>query len=259
MNLNLKNFTKKILLTIYLLIKNPKYIKKFFYNKQKDYKYNENLITSLGYKKNKIIKTLSSCGINYYDENISWHYHIFSMFSEKKNIKNILEIGTYNGEFTLFLSNIFKNSKIYSIDLPKNNKRFINSYNRDNREDMNNFLEIRKKNINTKNIIFREISSKYILNIFKKKFDLIWIDGDHLNPQVSQDIMSSLSLIKNNGFIVCDDIIMNNYKDKYVSNDSYKKLKALEKNRIKNFFFIKRCRNNNAMKKKYISVSYKLN
>ena len=41
--------------------------------------------------------------------------------------------------------------------------------------------------------------------------------------------MSSLFLIKNDGFIVCDDIIMDNYKDKYVSNDSYKKLKTLEK------------------------------
>lgn len=255
MNLNLKDFTKKLLLTIFLLIKNPKYIKKIFYNKQKDYSYNESLIKLLGYKKIKIIKTLLNNGINYYDEKISWHYHIFSMFQQKK-IKNILEIGTYKGEFTLFLSNIYKNSKIYSIDLPKNNKKFMNTY---NRQDINNFLEIRNKNINKKNIIFKEISSKYISSKFKKKFDLIFIDGDHLNPQVSQDIMSAIFLIKNNGVIVCDDIIMDDYKDKYVSNDSYKKLKELENKKLKSFFFVKRCRSNNAIRKKYIAVSYKLN
>ena len=137
MNLNKKNFLINFLLTIYLLINNPNYIKKFFYNKQKDYKYNENLIESLGYKKKEIIKKLSNYGIDYYDEKVSWHYHIFSMFSQKKKIKNILEIGTYKGEFTLFLSKIFKNSKIYSIDLPKNSKKFINTY---NREDIKKFL-----------------------------------------------------------------------------------------------------------------------
>ena len=113
---------------------------------------------------------MSNYGIDYYDEKVSWHYHIFSMFSQKKKIKNILEIGTYKGEFTLFLSKIFKNSKIYSIDLPKNSKKFINTY---NREDIKKFLNIRKKNINRENIIFKEISSKYILNLYLKKKNLI--------------------------------------------------------------------------------------
>ena len=92
----------------------------------------------------------------------------------------------------------------------------------------------------------------------EKKFDLIWIDGDHLNPQVTIDIINSLDLLNNDGIICIDDIIMDMKfkKDKYVSNEGFLTLKHLEDNGlIKNYYLIKRIKLGNAVHKKYVSVS----
>ena len=93
----------------------------------------------------------------------------------------------------------------------------------------------------------------------KNSFDLIWIDGDHLNPQCTIDIFSSLYLLKQNGIMLCDDIIKFKYKDKYASNESFQTLNFLENKKIlRNIFFVKRCNKINAIRKKYISMSFKV-
>ena len=49
---------------------------------------------------------------------------------------------------------------------------------------------------------------------------------------------------------------MRDYKDDYVSNESYLRLNQLEKDKIiKNNFFLKRCNRNNRILKKFISFS----
>jgi hypothetical protein len=65
-------------------------------------------------------------------------------------------------------------------------------------------------------------------------------------------------LLKNDGVIVCDDIIFDDSKTDYASNESYITLKMLEeKNLLTNFFLVKRIRKYNAVLKKYNSLSYK--
>ena len=121
------------------------------------------------------------------------------------------------------------------------------------------FLKLRNKNLNRKNINFIKLNSLNIKKYFKqKKFDLIWVDGDHLNPQVSIDIINSLDLLNNDGIICTDDVIMDYKfkKSKYVSNEGFFTLKHLEDNGlIKNYYLIKRIHKNNAVRKKYVSVS----
>ena len=118
---------------------------------------------------------------------------------------------------------------------------------------------MRDKNLSKKNINFIKLNSLNIKKYFKqKKFDLIWVDGDHLNPQVTLDIINSLDLLNNDGIICTDDVIMDyKYKkNKYVSNESFFTLKHLEDNRlIKNYYLIKRINLHNAITKKYVSVS----
>ena len=60
---------------------------------------------------------------------------------------------------------------------------------------------------------------------------LIWIDGDHHDPQVSLDIKSSIKLIKKDGIFCCDDIIISPIKEKdnYISTESHYTLDNLEK------------------------------
>ena len=97
-----------------------------------------------------------------------------------------------------------------------------------------------------KNIKFCELNSFYLQDKFKdEKFDIIWIDGNHINPQVSFDIFQSLKLVNFGGVICVDDVIIQDefYKKKYVSNESYKTLEYLSKiDIIKNFYIIKRIR-----------------
>lgn len=234
------------------------YIRRLFYNKNKDLEYNEKILSKIGLNYKKIIKNLNLIKINYLSSNLSWHYHIFSGL--KTNKRKILEIGTYEGEFTNFLSKISPNSKIVTIDLKKTDSDFKRSYNRSVNNNLKKHLKIRSKNIKKKNIIFYELNSFNLLNKFKnKKFDIIWIDGDHINPQVSFDIFSSIRLLKKGGILLCDDVIKRKIKNALISDDSFQTLEYLEKIKVlKNFYFIKRLNAKNLLLKKFISYSIKI-
>jgi len=231
------------------------------YDLSKDLNYNENLFKLLKFDIEKIKSQLNSLDFQYHTPKLSWHYHLFvglkDYFGNKKI--NILEIGTHNGNFSNFISKLYDESHITTIDLDESDNQFINTYGREEKEKLDEFLKLRNKNLNRKNINFIKLNSLNIKKYFKeKKFDLIWVDGDHLNPQVTIDIINSLDLLNNDGIICTDDVIMDNKfkKNKYTSNEGFLTLKHLEDNElIKNYYLIKRIRSSNAVGKKYVSVS----
>jgi hypothetical protein len=53
--------------------------------------------------------------------------------------------------------------------------------------------------------IFRMTSDEYFAN-YKEKFELIFIDGLHHRKQVKKDIINSLSVLEDNGTIICHDM-----------------------------------------------------
>lgn len=222
------------------------------YNLQKDLEYNEDLFKKFNFNINEIKSRLRSQNILYEDENVSWHYHLSAGLKDYfKNKKiNILEIGTSYGNFTNFISKIYDDCIITTIDL--NDGSLV-------KKEVKKFLEIRKNNLNRKNINFIKLHSTNIKKYFNgKKFDFIWVDGDHLNPQVTIDIINSLDLLNDDGIISTDDVIPDKKfkKTHLVSNEGYLTLKNLEDNKIlKNFFLLKRIRKSNYSLKKYISVS----
>ena len=104
------------------------------------------------------------------------------------------------------------------------------------------------------------MDSTFIKEKFKtKKFEMIWVDGDHLDPQVTIDIMNSLDLVNQSCILCVDDVMI--YDDgfkkiKNCTNESYKTLKSLEKNmKVDNFYILKRIIKSNIINKKYISIS----
>jgi hypothetical protein len=267
MIITLKNIVKKILNILLkiteelrLFFLSPKkYLKKIFYNEVSDLNYNLNLFKFNKFDIDQIKNILKDNNKFFYDNNISWHYHLFAGL-KKKISANILEIGTFEGDFANFLSSIFPESKITTVDLPSDHPIFINTYNRSNKKYYDFFLKKRKKNLNKPNINFLEINSSNLKKKFEDNyFDIIWIDGDHKMPQIKNDILLSIQLVKINGVIACDDIIMNEFETDYVDNSSYLILKKLEKMKVlKNNFLIKRINKNNVFQKKYISFSYLL-
>jgi hypothetical protein len=268
------NFIKKILpqklffelLIIYQAIK-LRSLKYIFYKTKYDLEYNESNFEKLGFEIKKIKIILQNTNLDYFNPKLSWHYHIFAGLQslEKKKgggrIDNILEIGTHDGNFTNFLSKIFKLSKITTIDLKKNSKDFINSYNRNNNNYLKKFLEKRNYNLKNSNIIFKEMNSFDLLEHYNKSyFDLIFLDGDHTNPQVSMDVLSAFFLLKRGGILICDDIYINKKDNRFnEKSDGYEPVKYLDSiNKTKSIYFVKRVFRHNSYTKKYISYSLKI-
>ena len=183
---------KKILSSIEYLIKKYdgkiKYLDKVFFftslkknNLNIDIKYNQIELNKIGINLEEIFDFLKDYKIDYKDENLSWHYLIFAglklkFAKEKKKLNKILEIGTFNGEFTNFLSKIFPEAEIFTIDLEKKDNHFLNTYDRDKKDKLNIFFEVRKKNLSKKNIKFCELNSFYLQDKFKyEKFDITYV------------------------------------------------------------------------------------
>ena len=229
----------KILSKIELAINKKKYDKNLFINKQDQIFKKLNLDRDLGQKKlteiKKSYKALNNRGIPF-----SEHEVLFSSLScnSMLNINEILEIGTYDGANAFLLSLLFKNSNIETIDLESNKDDFKNFYNRN--DDINKFLELRNNYLSKSDrISFNEINSINLIN-YKKKYDLIWIDGAHGYPMVSMDILNSIRLINDQGIIMCDDVWINNIvSDKmYSSVAAYETLNELKKEGLINFDLI---------------------
>ena len=225
-------------------------------------KHNEEIFQKLKINLNNLKKILSDLGIEYHDCSKSWHYHLFAGIHDicaqsNLNVKNILEIGTDTGDFANFLSHIYNHSQIYTVDLPEDDPNFNKIYGREDDYHREYFFKKRKVNIMPSNINFIKLNSTKLLKEFTDiKFDIIWIDGDHYNPQVTIDIMNSMQLAHEKSIICVDDICTDNYKKNYASNESYQTLKNLEKNQVlKNYFIYKRVLSNQNPVK-FISCSF---
>lgn len=199
-----------------------------------------------------------------YDESVgmySEHLVLLSAISlQKKNFENILEIGTYDGQTSFILSKLFQNSAITTIDLPNTSTIFQNTYKR-NITSLK-FIQDRNKILQqSSNISLIEINS-IELALTEKKYDLIWIDGDHGYPTIAMDIINCFRLASKGAYILIDDVTINAKKNNiYVSDGAYESCKALkDANLIDNFvLFNKRLGKNYnfPFSKKYISFLIK--
>ncbi len=153
----------------------------------------------------------------------SIHWVLFCCISQISSIESILEIGTFDGETTLLLSNIFPNADIVTVDLPDDDPIFLKSYQREDPEYLKEFKANQQDNLKDTRIEFIKKNSFFLPGMVHRKFDLIWIDGGHLYPEISWDICNAYHLCNPRGWILCDDVMLNpdGYRDAYVSPDSH--------------------------------------
>ena len=201
----------------------------------------------------------------------SEHQVLFASLSLKKKIKNILEIGTFDGTNAYQLSILFPKAKITTLDLPAKSEEFKKSYDRSESIKRKNFIKKRNMILNkSHNIRFVEKNS---LNLIfeKKKYDLVWVDGAHANPVVTSDIINSLRLLSKTGYMACDDIYVrkstedinfNTFDPKFANQmfsnlDAYKTLLSLKAAKLIEFNLIyKRIDANNSIpgRQKFIAI-----
>tara|TARA_B100001094_G_C18025111_1_gene717168 strand:+ start:223 stop:1047 length:825 start_codon:yes stop_codon:yes gene_type:complete len=265
LNLSIVQFIKKKIIKKITYFKNKKNFNKEFFEKTQN-----DLFLSIDLDRTEGLKKLKKFNQDFPLVNnvLSAEQDIlFSSLSLKRNLENteILEIGSYNGKNAFLLSWLFSNAKIYTIDLPKEDPDFKNTYSRKN--NFNTFINDRDKILNQENIFFSETNSLNLIN-HKKMYDLIWVDGAHNNPTVTIDIINSIKLLKPNGLLICDDVITKDSFHKesvYSSIASLEVLESLNKEKIITMDFIYKkidfeslCNPNNINYERKITVSKKI-
>ena len=152
--------------------------------------------------------------------------YIFKKFFSKDRIKlikehftsensQILEIGTHRGNFSKQILENLNPKKLILADpwIAYEDKIYKNSWygrsNHSNQEIQNKYYievnQLFEKEIKENKVeIFRKTSDEFF-NKNSNKFDLIYIDGNHLFEFVKRDIDNSLKFLKDNGVIILDD------------------------------------------------------
>lgn len=164
-------------------------------------------------------------------DNDSIHWLVFSAMSlSNTRVLNILEIGTFEGEFTAILAKLFPEATITTVDLPASDPLLRDFYNREEDSAFQKYKNTQKGNLESKNIRLVETNSMFLLDKVSGKFDLIWVDAGHLYPEVAWDLCNAYYLCSNGGVMLCDDVIplKNSYKDRYVSTESFEVLEYLQ-------------------------------
>ena len=162
----------------------------------------------------------------------------------------ILEIGVHRSSFSRELYNKFNPQKMFLVDPWKimDDEIYKDSFygNSDNNNQViqdQYYIEVIKNfenEIKDKRVeIFRGTSDNFFLRN-KIKFDLIYIDGNHLYEYVKRDISNSLKYLNINGIIVLDDYLVKGWWQDGVTkavNDfkNNNKIKILEKHSLFNF------------------------
>ena len=168
----------------------------------------------------------------------------------KSENPSILEIGVHRGDFSKELLNNFNPRKMVLVDpwLAFENivyKDSLYGNKNNNGQDLQNqyFNEVKKtfnnEILNNKIEIIRDTSKNFFLRN-EKKFDLIYIDGNHLYDFVKSDISYSLKSLNEDGIIVLDDYKLKGWWKDGVTKavnfyDKQKKICILSKHNIFNY------------------------
>ena len=168
-----------------------------------------------GPKKEVIIKSFSIST----DNNIvgmTSDYEAWIIASLSRISKNIFEFGTCSGKTTYLMAlNSNKNSKITSITLDPDR---VSSFSKKDKDNKISFRIIKKESIYNKFLFFNSEEEKKINVIFqnsldfneekfKKKMDLIFIDGGHTYSIIKSDTEKAFKMINSNGIILWHDYV----------------------------------------------------
>ena len=112
----------------------------------------------------------------------------------RKDIKNIIEIGTLTGSSTVVFYFYFCNSKIYCLDIDFSSNKIFSSRIVKQKVDQSNTKQIR-----------------YFLKKYENiKFDIIVDDGSHKEKDIISTFREFFNYIQKNGFYIIEDVCYEN-------------------------------------------------
>ncbi len=128
---------------------------------------------------------------------------------------DILEIGVFKGDLSKKLFDVFKPNNLTLVDpwkaqsdsIYKDSWYAARDSNSQKIQDkyFNDLKEFFREDILNKKVSIFKLTSENYFKSNKSKFDLIYIDGNHLYEFVLNDILNSLNSLNENGMIVLDD------------------------------------------------------
>ena len=171
-------------------------------------------------------------------------YFFYSNIKKLKEKFSYLEIGSFEGNSSMFVARTFRNSILTCVDPwikteDYEKKILFSQIERNFRENVKKFGNIK--------IIKSESDNFFSKN--KEKFDIIYIDGYHLAKQVYNDCKNAWKILKKPGIMICDDYMWSLY-NKYEDNPCFAINKFLRE--INNNFKILAVSNNQIFIKKIL-------
>lgn len=134
---------------------------------------------------------------------------------------NILEVGTGSGQTTRFLADLFPEAKIHTIELPADDPIYGPNAGGFDQGRLAQFLDLPQ-------ITAHHSNSAFLNELNLPDFDLIWLDGGHVFPEVAWDHFYCLAKLRKGGWLLSDDIRLpgNPLYDRYEgSTDAYETLR----------------------------------
>ena len=161
----------------------------------------------------------------------SIHWLVFAALSlspRADTIRDILEIGTFRGKTALLLKTLFPRAQVTTLDLPTSDPIMKQTYRRDTPEQLAEYRATRDGRVNRDGITFIEANSFFLPERAPGPYDLIWMDGGHLFPEVAWDFCNSWHACRSGGLLLCDDVIPDSRgRDAYASDESHKVISYL--------------------------------
>jgi predicted O-methyltransferase YrrM len=185
----------------------------------------------IGVASDRLNGILAARGRGPYDpDDDSVHLLLWSLLSLRHPVKRILEIGTFEGEGTNILARLFPAAEVTTVELPDDDPLFRTFYRRSSDAERKAFHEKQEKNLDLPNITLLKANSFFLPRRLEGAFDLIWIDGGHLYPEVAWDICNAWHLAAPGGAILLDDVVTekNSKKTGLISSESYEVLEYLQ-------------------------------
>ena len=188
---------------------------------KKDFFYNLIFLIRNKTSLNILIKFIKSHFLKKYDLKSNFYNHtifsdsdwfsssvpIFNKFmqNEKSVIKNILEVGSYEGRSAIFFLNYFNNSKITCVDTWLGSHEHVRKMEVIEKNFDNNLKPYENK------LIKHKTTSDNFFLTNKLLFDLIYIDGLHTYDQVKSDLENAYKFLRPKGYLLIDDYLWKFY------------------------------------------------
>jgi predicted O-methyltransferase YrrM len=127
--------------------------------------------------------------------------------------KTVLELGTLKAETTAYLSVLFPEAVIHTVDLPAHDPIFVVHH----PEGDQAYVASRQGRDQRQNVVAHRANTAFINRVDLPDFDLIWLDAGHRYPEVAWDHFYCLGKLREGGWLMSDDVVLpeNRYSQIY--------------------------------------------